>query len=294
MKNIDNRKQFEFQVGTEHKTGKPVMMNLIDSPNILMTGGAGSGKTQSLHNWILTLMANNTPDDIQFFIVDPKRVEYSNYIDSPYLPTDPIFGETRTRVFLRWLEKNVKHRYDCFRKTKTLSIDEYNQKIAEHPTWVKEQNLRHFAHQVVVIDEFASYTVHLPNFRACLVRIMETAKLAGVHFILATQNPTVEVIGAEIKNNSTRISLRQTSDPKSREAFIESGINPLVVKLPNYTDYNKEKATLKLYQNKYPRAKQIDWEQEIIDFGKAKYIDGSLTLIEDEMTAVREKAELPH
>ena len=54
MKNIDNRKQFEFQVGTEHKTGKPVMMNLIDSPNILMTGGAGSGKTQSLHNWILT------------------------------------------------------------------------------------------------------------------------------------------------------------------------------------------------------------------------------------------------
>jgi len=295
MKNIGNRKQFEFQVGTEHKTGKPVMMNLIDFSNILVTGKTGSGKTQSLHNWILKLMANNTPDDIQFFIIDPKRVEYSNYIDSPYLPTNPILDETHARAFLGWLEENVKHRYDYLRKTKTLSIDEYNQKIAEHPTWAKEQNLRHFAHQVVVIDELASYTVYLPNFRACLVRLMETAKLAGVHFILATQNPTVEVIGAEIKNNSTHISLRQTSDPKSRETFIESWLNPVVVKLPNYTDYNKEKATLKLYQDKYPRAKQIDWEQELIDWGKAKYIDGSLTLIEDEMTAVREKekAELP-
>lgn len=294
MKNIDNRKQFEFQVGTEHKTGKPVMMNLIDSPNILMTGGAGSGKTQSLHNWILKLMANNTPDDIQFFIIDPKRVEYSNYIDSPYLPTNPILDRAHIRAFLGWLEENVKHRYDYLGKAKALNIDEYNQKILEHPYWAKEQNLRHLAHQVVILDEFASF-VDTPNFKSRFVRLMKKSALAGIHMIITTQSPTVEIIGSEIENNSTHISLRHRSDPKSREAFIENWLDPLVVKLPDYINYDKEKAKLKLYQDKYPRAKQIDWEQELIDWGKAKYIDGTLTLIEDEMTAVREKekAELP-
>ena len=296
MKNVDNRRKFEFQVGTEHKTGKPIMIDLAKCSHVLVAGTTGSGKTESLKNWISQLMDNNKPDDIQFFIIDPKRVEYLAYTDSLYFPANPIFFYD-TIPFLGWLEENVNHRYDYFRKTKTLSIDEYNQKVAEHSTWAKEQNLRHFAHQFVIIDEFANLMT-FPNAEKRLKHLIEKAGAAGVHMIIATQNPTVEVINSTIKANiATRICFKVASWDASNVVLDDSGGEKLLgrgdmlikdsnlsvslIRAQSLFINDKEKASqLEYYKRVYPRAKEIDWEQEIIKWGKAEYNEeGQLELI---------------
>ncbi len=293
------KKPLEIQIGINTQTGEPIMMDLAKCPHLLVAGTTGSGKSVGVNSWIEQIMANNTPYDVVFFGIDPKRVELQAYIDSPYFPVNPIQGEEKAVPFLCWFTEVTEYRYKILQRAGALNLENYHELIENDPEWARENGFFHMPLMVLFIDEFSNLMTRAgAKVENYVGQLAEKARAAGVHMIIATQHPTVDVISSKIKGNiATRICFKVASWSASNVVLDDSGgekllgrgdmlikdsdLSASLVRAQSLFINDKEKASqLEYYKRVYPRAKEINWEQELIKWGKAEYNEeGQLELI---------------
>ncbi len=200
--------------------GKPFLAGLDKMPHMLIAGSTGSGKSVCINAVLLSLLYQNGPDNLRLILVDPKRVEFTIYDDIPHLLTPVITDVQKTINALKWTVTEMDRRYEVLAAAKKRDISGYN---ATHP----ETTLPYI---VFVIDELADLMATAPReVEAAIVRLAQMARAVGIHLILATQRPSVDVITGLIKANITaRCAFATASLVDSRTILDASGAEKLL------------------------------------------------------------------
>ncbi|HKK29121.1 MAG TPA: DNA translocase FtsK 4TM domain-containing protein [Alphaproteobacteria bacterium] len=232
--------------------GQPVVVNLERMPHLLIAGTTGSGKSVAINTMILSLIYAMTPERCRFVMIDPKMLELSVYDDIPHLLTPVVTDPRKAVVALKWAVREMENRYRAMSTLGVRNIKGYNEKIAEalkrgepmvrrvqtgfdpdtgHPV-IEEQHLdmRPLPYIVVIVDEMADLMlVAGKDIEAAIQRLAQMARAAGIHLIMATQRPSVDVITGTIKANfPTRVSFQVTSKIDSRTILGEGGAEQLL------------------------------------------------------------------
>ncbi len=202
--------------------GSAKMANLGNMPHLLIAGATGSGKSVCINNVILSLMYQNSPDELKFILIDPKRVELSVYNNMPYLLTPVINDIDKTINALRWAVKEMDERYKLLQAAGKRNIAAYNKAVI----------VNKLPYIVVVIDELADLMqVAAKEVEAAIIRLAQMARAVGIHLVLATQRPSVNVITGLIKANITsRIAFAVASSMDSRTIIDAAGAEKLLGK----------------------------------------------------------------
>jgi len=205
-------------------TGAPVYSDLGKMPHLLVAGSTGSGKTIALNNLILSLLYRNGPSQLNFIMIDPKRVEFSGYNDLPHLLCPVISNPQEAINALEWLVGEMERRFGVILKQKVRNIQDYN-RLA-----IKDKSLSIMPYIVVVVDELADLMMSRGReIEAAIVRLAQKARAVGINLIVATQRPSVEVITGLIKANiNTRIAFQVPSQIDSRTILDMSGAEKLL------------------------------------------------------------------
>lgn len=201
-------------------SGEPVFPNIAKMPHLLVAGATGSGKSVTIHSIIVSLLYKNSPETLRFIFVDPKRVELSVYGGLPHLIA-PVITEGKKAVSaLRWAIAEMDRRYETLLKEGFRDIKGFNEKHKEDP----------MPYLVIVIDELADLmTTYGREVEGSIVRLAQMARATGIHLIVSTQRPSVEVITGLIKANiTTRIALQVASQIDSRTILDTSGAEKLL------------------------------------------------------------------
>lgn len=183
--------------------GNPFITDLKKLPHLLIAGTTGSGKSVGINAMIISLLYNNTPEDLRLILIDPKMLEFSIYNNIPHLLTPVITEPKKAIAALSNLVKEMEKRYKTMAKEKVKNIDNYNQKA-------KKTGLEHMPYIVVVIDELADLMMTGgKEVEYSIARLAQMARAAGIHIIVATQRPSVDVVTGLIKANlPARLSYR--------------------------------------------------------------------------------------
>ncbi len=225
LKDILESKQFKSRLSNtsialgKDVSGTPWVVRLEKMPHMLVAGATGSGKSVCLHSIILSLLYQNGPDDLKFIMVDPKRVEMTVYAGIPHLLIPPITKVDDTVNALKWAVREMERRLDILSKFGARELDSYNAKAeAKIPKLV------------IIIDELADLMTTCRNeVEGSIVRIAQMARAVGIHLVLATQRPSVDVITGIIKANvPTRIAFAVASQIDSRTILDTSGAEKLL------------------------------------------------------------------
>jgi S-DNA-T family DNA segregation ATPase FtsK/SpoIIIE len=202
-------------------SGKPCFANLQKMPHLLIAGATGSGKSMGIHSMIITMLYQNNPETLRLILVDPKRVEFSSYNSVPHLLTPVITDVTKTVNALRWTISEMDRRFDTLAREHKRNVDSYNLTAQEKMPYI-----------VIVIDELADLMVAAAaEVEACIIRLTQMARAVGIHLIIATQRPSVDVITGLIKANvPTRIAYSVASLVDSRTILDNSGAEKLMGK----------------------------------------------------------------
>ena len=205
-------------------SGAPVYADIAEGPHVLVAGATGTGKTIFLNSLILSLLYKYTPDQLRMIMVDPKRVEFQNYNDIPHLLCPVIYDATKTINALQWLVREMERRFEIFSGVSSRNIGSYNQ----NKTVVA--NGAQLPYIVFVVDELADLMAAKgKELEAGIVRLAQMARATGIHLVLATQRPSVEVITGLIKANvPTRITFQVSSQIDSRTVIDTSGAEKLL------------------------------------------------------------------
>jgi S-DNA-T family DNA segregation ATPase FtsK/SpoIIIE len=183
--------------------GQPFVTDLRKLPHLLIAGTTGSGKSVGLNAMILSLLYKNSPDNLKLIMIDPKMLEFSMYDDIPHLLTPVITKPTEAITALANMVEEMESRYKLMAKSKTKTIEKYNEKI-------EKEGGEKFPYIVVIIDELAD--LMMAGGKDCelsIARIAQKARAAGIHLIVATQRPSVDVVTGLIKANlPSRISYK--------------------------------------------------------------------------------------
>ena len=183
--------------------GQPFVTDIKKLPHLLIAGTTGSGKSVGINAMILSLLYRNDPNNLKLILIDPKMLEFSIYNDIPHLLTPVIIEPKKAITALANLVKEMENRYKLMAKTKVKNIDNYNQKA-------KKENLEKMPYIVVVIDELADLMMTGgKEVEYSIARLAQMARAAGIHIIVATQRPSVDVVTGLIKANlPARLSYR--------------------------------------------------------------------------------------
>jgi S-DNA-T family DNA segregation ATPase FtsK/SpoIIIE len=205
-------------------TGLPVYGDLAKMPHLLISGATGSGKSIAAHSIITSLLYRNPPEMLRFIMVDPKRVELSVYSDIPHLLTPVITDAKATVQALRWATKEMDRRYELLSSRQTRDIVSYNSHVS------KEPDGEILPYIVLMIDELADLMALFPReIEHSIIRLAQMARAIGIHLIVATQRPSVEVITGLIKANITsRIAFQVASQVDSRTILDIAGAEKLL------------------------------------------------------------------
>ncbi|MGN0822786.1 MAG: DNA translocase FtsK, partial [Candidatus Gallimonas sp.] len=216
-----------FVIGKDIE-GRSVCGNIDEMTHVLVAGTTGSGKSICLHALLTSLICKYSPEELRIILIDPKKNEFTIYDGIPHLMINEIITDAqKTVTTLNWAIKEMERRYALF-NTKTMSgcavrkIDEYNEKRTED-----EEKLPKI---VIVVDEFADLmSVAKKEIEERIQRLSQKARAAGIHLVIATQRPSVDVVTGVIKANlPSRIALRVTSEVDSRIMLDESGAEKLL------------------------------------------------------------------
>ena len=206
----------------EDISGKFVSGDLSKFPHMLVSGGTGSGKSVYMHSVIMSLIMRNRPEELKLVMIDPKRVEMGCYSDIPHLLCPIVKEMSQAKVCVDKLCHEMERRYSLFEKTGTREINEYNNSYAA------EHNLRRLPSIVCIIDEFADLMDTFKNVEDPVVRIAQKARAAGIHLIIATQRPTVNVVTGRLKANlGVRVALSMNSATDSVTILNQAGAEEL-------------------------------------------------------------------
>ncbi|MBF0123302.1 MAG: DNA translocase FtsK [Candidatus Omnitrophica bacterium] len=198
--------------------GKPILANLADMPHLLVAGATGSGKTVALNAIITSILYNAAPNEVKFIMIDPKMVELVQYNDIPHMLCPAITDHKKVAAALGWVVAEMETRYKTLAKHQVRNIAAYHAKGFEMPFIV------------VVVDEFADLMQTSGKLvESAVVRLAQLARAVGIHLILATQRPSVNVITGVIKANlPARIAFRVNSQVDSRTILDEKGADDLI------------------------------------------------------------------
>ncbi len=201
-------------------TGEPLFPNIEKMPHMLVAGSTGSGKSVTVHSIIISLLYKNSPDTLRFLMIDPKRVELSIYGGIPHLIAPVVTESKKSLAVFKWAIKEMERRYEILLQAGSRDIQSYNKKK-------KDDTLPYI---VIVVDELADLmSTYGRDVEGFIVRLAQMARATGIHLILSTQRPSVEVITGLIKANITaRIALQVASQVDSRTILDTSGAEKLL------------------------------------------------------------------
>ncbi len=212
------RSKLGFILGRD-VAGTPVPTDLSEMPHLLIAGSTGSGKSICIHSLILTLLYRNSPRDLRLILIDPKRVELPLYNGIPHLLTPVIVDVDKTINALKWIVAEMEKRYKLLSEKGKKDLDTYNKSTTDPMPYI-----------VVIIDELADLMAAAPrDVEGSIIRMAQMARAVGIHLIVATQRPSVDVITGLIKANITvRIAFATASQVDSRTILDISGAEKLL------------------------------------------------------------------
>ncbi len=203
--------------------GKPFITDLKKLPHLLIAGTTGSGKSVGINAMILSLLYKNSPDQLRLLMIDPKMLEFSIYNDIPHLLTPVITKPKQAIVALSNMVVEMERRYELMSETRTKNIENYNEKV-------KKEGGEHFPYIVVIIDELADLMMTSgKDVEHSIARLAQMARASGIHLVVATQRPSVDVVTGLIKANlPSRISYRVGQKVDSKIILDQMGAESLL------------------------------------------------------------------
>ena len=213
--------------------GRAQMVNLASMPHVLIAGATGAGKSSLVNCFVTSLLMRTTPDDVRLVLIDPKRVELSHFADVPHLLSPVIVHPKRAAEALKWLVREMELRYEILATVGVRDIDGYEEGLAQGSLRLpvgREDEYVHMPFIVVVIDELADLMMVAPReVEDAICRIAQMARAVGIHLVVATQRPSVDVVTGLIKANiPSRIALMTSSQADSRVVLDMNGAEKLV------------------------------------------------------------------
>jgi S-DNA-T family DNA segregation ATPase FtsK/SpoIIIE len=217
-----NLSPLKFALGKD-VTGRPVSTTLESMPHLLIAGTTGSGKSVCVNSILTCLLLHNTPDELKLILVDPKRVELTGYNGIPHLLAPVVVEVERVIGALQWMTREMDRRYHLFAQVGSRNITDYNAKM-------KLQGQKRLPLLVIVIDELADLMMIAPSeTEQSITRLAQLARATGIHMILATQRPSVDVVTGLIKANfPARIAFAVASNTDSRVILDQPGAERLL------------------------------------------------------------------
>ena len=210
--------------------GNPVVAELDKMPHLLIAGATGTGKSVALNAMICSLLYKSTPDEVKLIMIDPKRIELANYDGIPHLITPVVTQVKKATNALFWAVSEMEKRYELLSEKKARHVDQYNQKIEKENKVKDKETLDKLPYIVVIIDELADLMMASSrDVEVALTRLAQMARAAGIHLILATQRPSVDVLTGIIKANfPTRLTFQVSSRIDSRTIIDTIGAENLL------------------------------------------------------------------
>jgi len=217
-----SRKMLSFALGRD-VSGLPIGADLAGMPHLLIAGTTGSGKSVCVNAILTCLLLYNTPDEVRMILVDPKRVELTGYNGIPHLLAPVVVEMERVLAALQWMTREMDRRYHTFAQVGARNIADYN-------TRIKGQGQKKLPHLVVVIDELADLMMIAPDeTERTITRLAQLARATGIHMVLATQRPSVDVVTGLIKANfPARVAFAVSSNTDSRVILDQPGAERLL------------------------------------------------------------------
>lgn len=208
-------------------SGEPIVANLAKMPHLLVAGATGSGKSVCINGIITSLLYKARPDEVKLMMIDPKMVELNVYNGIPHLLAPVVTDPRKAAVALKKVVTEMEKRYELFAKNGARDIERYNQMVAEQN---EDGSLKPLPYIVVIVDELADLMMVAPaDVEDAICRLAQMARAAGIHLIIATQRPSVDVITGVIKANiPSRIAFAVSSQADSRTILDMGGADKLL------------------------------------------------------------------
>ncbi|GAB4435469.1 MAG: DNA translocase FtsK [bacterium] len=217
----------------KNTTGDPYVTDLVKMPHLLVAGATGSGKSVSLNVMILSILYKMMPDEAKFIMIDPKMLELNFYSNIPHLLYPVVTSPEEAAKVLKWAIKEMERRYELMAGSSVRNIEQYNAKIAEkgqRGLFSDDGEQKSLPYIIIIIDELADLMmVSAKEVETYITRLAQKARAAGIHMIVATQRPSVDVITGLIKANfPARIAFKVASKIDSRTILDTNGADTLL------------------------------------------------------------------